>query len=316
MGPLLLRPNYISPVWSGPRVNEARGIAGDVLYGESFDVSVHEGLVNIVEGGPHDGTPLDELVREHAAQIMGDLAGEDGTVQVLVMDAAQNLSVQVHPDEAYARAREGDHEKTESWYILAAEPGAFIYCGTTTDDVDALRSAAADDTIGDRYCRKVPVSEGDFILIPAGTLHALGAGVFALEVGSLGFKTYRICDWGRGRELHVRQGFDVLQTGCRPEPNHLGPFDPSVPAGVRRGVTHRLFVSDVVDVRGSWERQMDGRYEVLSCVAGTALVRTAEGSVELPYTRSLLMPASAGSYVIEGTCRVLRSYAMRPGEVA
>ena len=106
MGPLLLRPNYISPVWSGPRINEARGISGDVLYGESFDVSVHDGLVNVVEGGPHDGTPLDELVRGFGREIMGDLAGEDGIIQTLVMDAAENLSVQVHPDEAYARAHE------------------------------------------------------------------------------------------------------------------------------------------------------------------------------------------------------------------
>ena len=67
MGPLLLRPNYISPVWSGPRVNKARGLAGETLYGESFDVSVHEGLVNVVEGGPFDGVPLDELVRAHRA---------------------------------------------------------------------------------------------------------------------------------------------------------------------------------------------------------------------------------------------------------
>ena len=311
MEPLLLRPNYISPVWSGRRVNEARGIEGDTLYGESFDVSVHEGLVNVVEGGPYDGTPLDELIRDHRAEVMGDLSGEDGIVQVIVMDAGESLSVQVHPDEAYAREHESDHEKTESWYILGAEPGAFIYCGSTTDDVDALRAAAADDTIGERYCRKVPVQEGDFVLIPAGTIHALGAGVFALEVGSLGFKTYRICDWGRGRELHVEQGFDVLRTKSRPVPNHLGAFDPSAPAGVRRGVTHRLFVSDAIDVRGTWEQEMDGRYEVLSCVAGEARVRTAGGVTELPFTRSVLVPACVGSYTIEGTCRVLRSYATR-----
>lgn len=309
MEPLLLRPNYISPVWSGRRVNEARGIEDDMLYGESFDVSVHEGLVNVVEGGPYDGTPLDELIRDHPTEVMGDLSGEDGIVQVIVMDAGESLSVQVHPDEAYAREHENDHEKTESWYILGAEPGAFIYCGSTTDDVDALRAAAADDTIGERYCRKVPVQEGDFVLIPAGTIHALGAGVFALEVGSLGFKTYRICDWGRGRELHVEQGFDVLRTKSRPEPNHLGAFDPSAPEGVRRGVTHRLFVSDVIDVRGTWEQEMDGRYEVLSCVAGEARVRTAGGATELPFTRSVLVPACVGSYTIEGTCRVLRSYA-------
>lgn len=315
MGPLLLRPNYISPVWSGPRVNEARSIEGETLFGESFDVSVHEGLVNAVEGGPYDGMPLDELIAAHRAEVMGDVEA-DGIVQVLVMDAAQNLSVQVHPDEAYAQAHEGDHEKTEAWYILAADPGAFIYCGATTDDVSALRSAAADDTIGERFCRKMPVSEGDFVLIPAGTVHALGKGVFALEVGSLGFRTYRLCDWGRGRELHVRQGFDVLRTQSRPEPHRLGAFDPSLPAAVRRGFTHRLYASDVIDVRGRWEHRMDGRYEVLSCVAGTALVRSDEGEVELPYTRSALVPACVGSYVIEGTCRVLRSFAARPGSNA
>ena len=315
MGPLLLRPNYISPVWSGPRINEARGIAGDVCYGESFDVSVHEGLVNAVEGGPYDGVPLDELIREHRAEVMGDLE-DDGIVQVLVMDAADNLSVQVHPDEAYAQAHEGDHEKTESWYILAADPDAFIYCGTITDDVAAIRAAALEDTVGEKCCRKVPVSEGDFVLIPAGTLHALGKGVFALEVGSLGFKTYRVCDWGRGRELHVKQGFDVLRTDSRPEPGHFGAFDAREPASVRRGVTHRLFVSDVVDVRGGWEARTNGRYEVISCVAGCARICTADGMVELPFTRSALVPASVGSYTIEGTCRVLRSYATRPGETS
>ena len=314
MGPLLLRPNYISPVWSGWRVNRARGLGGEEPLGEAFDVSVHEGLVNVVEGGPHDGILLDELIAGHRTEIMGDLA-DDGIIQVIVMDAAESLSVQVHPDEAYASAHEGDHEKTESWYVLAAEPGAFIYCGSTTDDVDALRAAARDDSMGERYCRKVPVSEGDFILIPAGTVHALGAGVFALEVGSLGFKTYRICDWGRGRELHVRQAFDVLRPELRPEPRHLGRFDPHAPASARRGVTHELFVSDVIDVRGRWEQVMDGRYEVLSCVGGSAVVRAGDGSVELPYTRSLLVPAGVGSYVIEGTCRVLRSYATRPGEI-
>ena len=315
MGPLLLRPNYISPVWSGPRVNEARGLEGEVAYGESFDVSAHEGLVNPVEGGPFDGTPLDQLLCSHREEVLGDLA-DDGVIQIITMDAGENLSVQVHPGEKYAREHENDHEKTESWYILGADPGAFIYCGTTTDDLAAIRAAAADDTVGERCCRKVPVSEGDFVLIPAGTLHALGRGVFALEVGSLGFKTYRICDWGRGRELHVRQAFDVIDTSSRPEPARLAPFDPAAPACVRRGVTHRLFVVDVADVRGGWEQRLDGRYHVLSCVGGHATVRTPEGSVELPFTRSAIVPASAGSYVVEGTCRVLRSYATRPGEIA
>lgn len=315
MGPLLLKPNLISPVWSGGAINRLRGIEGDVAYGESFDVSVHCGLVNDVEGGPYNGTPLDELLAGHRAEIMGDLT-DDGVIQIITMSAAQSLSVQVHPDEAYAQAHEDDHEKTESWYIVEAEPGATIILGSETDDIDALRAAAADDTIGDKYGRRVPVSEGDFVCVPAGTLHALGAGVLAVEVGSLGFCTYRICDWGRGRELHVRKAFDVLRTQNRPDPVHLGAYDPAAPASVRRGVTHRLFIADVADVRGSWEQELDGRYHVLSCVGGAARVTCAEGSAELTCTRSLLMPASAGSYVVEGNCRVIRSYAACPGEVA
>ena len=166
MGPLLLKPNLISPVWSGDAINRLRGIGGDVAYGESFDVSVHEGLVNDVEGGPYDGTPLDALLAEHRSEIMGDLGG-GGIVQIITMSAGQNLSVQVHPDEAYAQAHENDHEKTESWYIVEAKPNATIICGSTTDDVSALRAAAADDTIGEKYGRRVPVSEGDFVCVPA-----------------------------------------------------------------------------------------------------------------------------------------------------
>lgn len=158
------------------------------------------------------------------------------------------------------------------------------------------------------------MSEGDFVCVPAGTLHALGAGVLALEVGSFGFCTYRICDWGRGRELHVEKGFDVLRTQSRPEPVHLGAYDPAGPASVHRGVTHRLFVADVADVRGSWEQELGGRYHVVSCVGGAARLRSAEGTVELPCSRSALVPASAGSYVVEGDCRVIRSYATRPDE--
>lgn len=308
MGPLLLKPNYIAPVWSGARINEARSLSGDELYGEAFDVSVHEGLVNSVEGGAFDGMPLDQVIADNRMEVMGSL-NHDGIVQVITMDAAQDLSVQVHPDEAYAQAHENDHEKAESWYILAAEPGATIILGTTTDDVEALREATADDSVGERYGRRVPVSEGDFVLVPAGTLHALGAGVFAIEVGSLGFKTYRFCDWGRGRELHVKQGFDVLDTTIRLEPAHFGAFDPDSPASVRRGVTHRCFTSDVVDVRGSWTTQTGDRYDIISCVGGSCRVVTQDGAVELAYTRSVLIPACVGEYRIEGTCRILRSRA-------
>lgn len=312
MTPLRLKPNYISPIWSGGRIAQARGIVYDKSTppGESFDVTAHRDLVNTVEGGPYDGIRLDELIDTHHEELLGrGLPDDDGVIQVVTMDARASLSVQVHPDEAYAQAHENDHEKTESWYILAADPGATLIAGSTTDDRGALRAAAADDTVGDRFGRRVSVSEGDFILIPAGTMHALGAGIFAVEIGSLGFKTYRICDWGRGRELHVKQGFDLIDTSLRPEPRHLGAFDPNGPDQVQLGVTHELFEAEVVDVHGEFAGRLLDRYQILTCVWGDAQVITPEGgTTDLKFTESLLIPASAGGYTVRGTCRVIRSY--------
>ena len=309
MGPILLEPTYISPIWGGTRISEARGLpfGGDVNTGEAFDVTAHEGICTTVANGLYAGTKFDQLIAEHHNDVIGDL-DDEATIQVVSMDPKEFLSVQVHPDEAYAQAAEGDHEKAESWYILHAEPGAELIAGCSTDDVDALRAAAADDTIGNRYGRRVEMHEGDFILIPAGTMHALGPGIFAVEIGSFGNTTYRLCDWGRGRELHVDKGFDVLKTGNEPSVRKLGTYDEAAGTQVRVGVEHALFTSNVVDIVGEWNVEKGNRYQILTCVHGDAVVKTSEGDVNLPYTMSAVIPASVREYTVCGNCRVLQSY--------
>lgn len=309
MGPILLEPTYISPIWGGTRISEARGLSfgGDVNNGEAFDVTAHEGICTTVANGLCAGTKFDQLIAEHHDEVIGDL-DDEATIQVVSMDPKEFLSVQVHPDEAYAQTAEGDHEKAESWYILHAEPGAELIAGCSTDDVDALRAAAADDTIGNRYGRRVEMHEGDFILIPAGTMHALGPGIFAVEIGSFGNTTYRLCDWGRGRELHVDKGFDVLKTGNEPSVRKLGTYDEAAGTQVRVGVEHALFTSNVVDIVGEWDVEKGNRYQILTCVHGDAVVKTSEGDVELPYTTSAVIPASIREYTVCGNCRVLQSY--------
>ena len=309
MGPILLEPTYISPIWGGTRISEARGLpfGGDVNNGEAFDVTAHKGICTTVANGLYAGTKFDQLIAEHHNDVIGDL-DDEATIQVVSMDPKEFLSVQVHPDEAYAQAAEGDHEKAESWYILHAEPGAELIAGCSTDDVDALRAAAADDTIGNRYGRRVEMHEGDFILIPAGTMHALGPGIFAVEIGSFGNTTYRLCDWGRGRELHADKGFDVLKTGNEPSVRKLGTYDEAAGTQVRVGVEHALFTSNVVDIVGEWNVEKGNRYQILTCVHGDAVVKTSEGDVNLPYTMSAVIPASVREYTVCGNCRVLQSY--------
>lgn len=310
MGPLLFTPNYIAPVWSGPRINEVRGLAGPELFGEAFDLSAHRGMVTAVRGGQYDGMPLDVLLVRHGKEILGESAANaDGVIQVLLLDASQTVSVQVHPTEAYAQAHESDHEKAETWYVLDAEPGATLIAGSLTDDVSALRAAAADDTIGEKYGRRLAVSAGDVVSVSAGTMHAYGAGIFGIEIGTLGFTTYRLCDWGRGRELHVEKGFDVLDASLQPEVVRCGIFDPDA-ASVRHVVDHPLYEVDVVDVGNeAWSLELEGTYRVLTCVAGSAEISTPDGAARLGFTESCLVPASAGRLTVTGPCRLLVSRA-------
>ncbi|MDI9590885.1 MAG: class I mannose-6-phosphate isomerase [Acidobacteriota bacterium] len=308
MGPLLLKSFYLSPIWGGSRIAEARGIpwTPEDRHGESFDVSAHPTTMGIVLNGPLAGMTLAEATGARGREILGDVP-DDAPVQVTFMDAAETLSVQVHPGESYAREAEGDHGKVESWYIVHAEPGATLIAGCTTDDLEALRAAAADDTIGERYGRRVEVHAGDFVLIPPGTMHALGAGIFAVEVASLGNTTYRLCDWGRGRELHVEKAFDVLDVTKGPSVVRLGPPGGAAGDQERVGADAGFFKSYVVDVVDRMSFCCNGRYAVLTCVDGVAKVGTPDGDVTLGHTQSCLVPAAAQSYTIAGPCRVLRS---------
>lgn len=225
MEPLKFSPTYVHPIWAGDAIAKARGLPTDTEhnYGEAFDVSAHPDVCVTIANGPLAGMHLDDAISAHHDDIIGTLPDYD-VIQITFMDARETLSIQVHPNEEQAQRLDGDHEKTESWYILHAEPGATLIGGSTTTDLDALRAAAADDSIGERFGKRIAVSEGDFVFVPAGTMHALGAGIFAVEVGSFGNRTYRMCDWGRGRELHVDKAFEVVNTESAATVRHFGSY--------------------------------------------------------------------------------------------
>lgn len=314
MEPLKFSPTYVHPIRTGDAIAKARGLPTDTEhnYGEAFDVSAHPDVCATIANGPLAGMHLDDAISAHHDDIIGTLPDHD-VIQITFMDARETLSIQVHPNEEQAQRLDGDHEKTESWYILHAEPGATLIGGSTTTDLDALRAAAADDSIGERFGKRIAVSEGDFVFVPAGTMHALGAGIFAVEVGSFGNRTYRMCDWGRGRELHVDKAFEVVNTESTATVRHFGSYghdeagDAVLPR-IREGVRCGLFVSNVIDIDKDYETEPDGVYHIITCVQGSCTVESPEGAVGLACTESALVPASAGRYTVRGTCRVLQSY--------
>ena len=168
---------------------------------ERWIVSVHPAGQSFVDDAMPQigGTPLDAIV------------GASYPLLIKIIQANETLSVQVHPDDDYARLHEHSAGKTECWYVLDAVPDAKIIYGLQQDySRRELETAIRNNTL-ERCLRSVPVSKGDFIFIPAGTVHAIRGGLRLLEVQQSSDITYRLYDWGRPREVHVQKGLDVLR---------------------------------------------------------------------------------------------------------
>jgi len=230
--PLVLDPIFKEKVWGGRRLERlGKLLPTEKAIGESWELA--DLASTAVEGGGGDaarstisngemrGLTIADATLAFGANLMGTLrSGAQGGFPLLVkyLDASENLSVQVHPSPAYAASHANAHLKTESWYVLDAEPGAVIYKGikqgVTREQFAAhLRDGArvVDDLIA------VPVQAGDFHHLPSGTCHALGAGVLVAEVQTPSDTTYRVYDWGRtNRAMHIEQAIECIHFGPPP----------------------------------------------------------------------------------------------------
>jgi mannose-6-phosphate isomerase len=214
--PYRLEPLEKPAIWGGQALVKRYGKHAnpDAAIGESWECWDE----NRVDNGALAPATLRELRHDLGAELMGSLdAGRIFPILTKIIDARQALSVQVHPDDAYARrAEHQENGKTECWYILAAQPGAELVLGWAhdTDRVEYERRVA-DGSLGD-ILRRVPVHAGETYFLPAGTLHAIGAGIELFEAQQASDLTYRIFDWnrvdaqGQPRELHVAKAGDVL----------------------------------------------------------------------------------------------------------
>ncbi|MDE6505336.1 MAG: class I mannose-6-phosphate isomerase [Clostridia bacterium] len=197
-------------IWGGYRLKELFGRDnGGKKISESWEVSVHADGLSSCLGGT-----LSDYLRENPRAV--NKQGGHFPVLIKYIDAKQNLSVQVHPDDGYARRVEGDNGKTEMWYILKADKGSGIYCGfkrkTSREEfVDKVQNGEVEQLLN-----FIPVKPGDCYLIEAGTVHAIGAGCVICEIQQSSNVTYRVYDYNRKdaygnlRELHLEKALDVI----------------------------------------------------------------------------------------------------------
>ena len=279
MKPLRLEPVYKEAIWAGDRLSRVRGLQTPGI-GIAREVCAYRGSENRIGDGEYAGRSIKEMIDREGPRLMGsDESGQ--LVRVAYIDAREDLSVQVHPGEAQARAA-GDYEKSEAWYILEAGEGASIIAGVNTEDREVLRAAAEKGGL-EPYLVRHPVRAGDVALIPAGMVHACGGDMLALEVGS-----FRTLD-------------PSLQ--CK-----IGHFQEKKAGKMQSAIRHSLFSADIIDIEDDVTIRPQGRYSVLTCVEGDCRIRAMGEERALRYTETLLIPASCDEVVIEGKARLFRSY--------
>lgn len=325
--PLTFIPALKDYIWGGRNLERLYGRElPPGIIAESWEIAGHPNGASRVEAGPLQGKTLPEvldLLGQDLAGTRAEWALQRGKFPLLLklLDAERDLSVQVHPPDAYALQHEGGElGKTEMWYVLHARPGARIIYGlkpgvTRTTFRQALEAGTLETQL-----HYLPVQAGDAVFVKAGTIHALLAGTVVAEIQQNSDTTYRVYDWGRvgadgkPRPLHVDKALEVIDFDLV-EP---GPYQPR-PLGAEEGVTRaeigrcEYFVVETVtfEAGAGFQARTDGTtFEIWGTVAGSTALEWAGQPIPLPSIRWTLLPAGLGEYRLTAgtTSTMLRVY--------
>ena len=304
MYPLKFEPFLRPMIWGGEKIAAYKGVETSVRsIGESWELSGVAGHESIVAEGPCKGVSLPELIDRYGAELVGksnyERFGNEFPLLVKFIDAREDLSIQVHPDDRLAWERHRMHGKTEMWYVLDCEPGAFLYYGFNHEiSREELEERIRNNTLTE-VLNAVPVKKGDCFFIPSGTLHAICKGVVVVEVQQNSNVTYRVYDYGRvgadgkPRALHVKQALEVMRR-TPPEQHDFSPhlakcdyFTVDVVAGGHNGTADETSFVSLLITEG------EGR---LTC--GGETVQAKKGD-------SFFITAGSGAYTLTGSCKAL-----------
>ena len=313
MTPFLIKPAIKDYIWGGTRLRDEFGKESDTdRLAESWELSCHPDGDSLIASGEYEGMALSSFVSEHP-EAVGKFFRSGDTFPVLVklIDAKDDLSVQVHPDDEYALSHEGQYGKTEMWYVVDCEPGAELVYGFREEiTADEFRSAIEDNTLMDKVCR-VPVSKGDVFFIAPGTLHAIGRGILIAEIQQNSNVTYRVYDYGRvgadgkPRELHTEKAIDVTKT----VPAALGYGQPEKENQPGRWHTQlaacRYFRADKYDIYRSMALGRADTFRHILVTDGECEVTDGTESLPVKKGSSVFVPAGTEGYIIKGKCSVI-----------
>jgi mannose-6-phosphate isomerase len=308
--PLLFEPLFKDYLWGGKRLQTNLGKStGPGVWAESWEIVDHQANQSVVANGPLRGRKLQDLMQEFQGRLVGQSIWEKinaptvpahlrGRFPLLIkfLDAAKDLSVQVHPDdEQAARLTPPDFGKTEAWYVVDCDPGSKIYSGLTagTNREKFQNAIAAGET--EKLLNSFRPKVGDCVFIPAGTQHAIGAGLLILEVQQASDTTFRVYDWnrvdamGKPRDLHIQQALEVTDFS-------YGPIFPQTTKANADESRHLVSCSYFSISEHSGERNLtigqNDRFEIVVVIDGTPEI----DDVNLRVGQTVLLPPRVGGY--------------------
>jgi len=302
-----LKPVFKDYLWGGRRLIDEYGKAfqGDILA-ESWELSCHPDGASQIAFGEYAGMSLPEYIRQEGREILGRNCDKfvDFPMLIKLIDAKQDLSIQVHPDDDYAKVHENQLGKTEMWYIAACGAEAYLYYGVKAEISQAeFIKRIADDTILE-VLDKVPVKKGDVFFVEAGTIHAIGKDIVIAEIQQNSNVTYRVYDFGRvdadgnGRELHIDKAAAVTRLTPIKRIELEGHL-----AQCEYFTVDKLVVDEMVEVQAP----LDSFLSIL-VLEGEGTIAIDNEEEQFQKGDSFFIPAGAKSYRIDGQGEMLLSY--------
>lgn len=302
MYPFKFNPILKSIIWGGQDILKLKNLpATDEKLGESWEISDVPGDVSVVANGELQGKSLSELIDTYGSRLLGkhviDRFGSTFPLLIKFIDAKDALSIQVHPDDELAKKRHNSFGKTEMWYVMKADQGASLYSGFKKElTPEAYVKSVEDNTFMD-YLEKHDVSEGDVFFLPAGRVHAIGAGCFIAEIQQTSNITYRIYDYnrkdanGKGRELHTELAKDAIDYQVYPDYKLNYPKGKE---GVELLVESPYFTTNLIDEKqgATLELKHNDTFVAYICLAGEAEATDNQGNtLRFQQGETILIPA-------------------------
>lgn len=312
--PMFLEPVYKNYIWGGTRIkNNLQKNTPYEKTAESWEISANKNGQTIIKNGAYKGKTITELFNSNLKDtIFGTKCNEMDVFPLLIkfIDAENNLSVQVHPDDEYAKKFENDIGKTEMWYIMDCQDNCELILGLDEKVTNENKSELLTQKNIEGYLKKVKIHKGDIIYIPSGTVHAILSGAFICEIQQNSDITYRLYDWnrvgadGKPRELHLQKALDVIKVKTDASINTT----PSI-EGKHRILEFSKFKVDKIKVNNEFTDTINNEsFCTMNVVNGKGTLIYKEETFELKIGDGFILPANLGEYKIQGNLEILETY--------